>query len=107
MGDVTHAIRVRSDELRRAPEARFDALHRQVPADDAGGANEHLLGFTPHAIRRNGCHAFRVTEPLLSRAGVGVAGTNDDAADAGGRNPLAAKLYRCGTDTILRKNTRS
>src|SRR5262249_60395827 len=82
-------------------DARFDAVHGQVPADDAGGGDEHLLGPAADRLGGDGGHAPRVGQAARPGAGVGVAGADDDAAGVARRQPLATKAHRGGDDAVL------
>ncbi len=86
--------------------ARLDALHRQQPANNAGGAHEHLLSPATKRLGGDSRHAPAVIESALASAGVGVARADDDAFDVVGRQPLPANLHGRRTNAVLRENPR-
>ena len=90
--------------LAGAGDAVLDVRHRQVPADDAGGADEHLLGPAADGLGGEGGHAAGVVEAALPGAGVGVARADDDAARLGAGQALAADVHRGGADAVLRED---
>ena len=74
------AVGSRGQIAGRVGDALFDARHRHEPADHAGRSDQHLLGPKPKSLAGAFRHAPGVVQALFAGAGIGVAGTNDDAA---------------------------
>ena len=90
---------------RRLRDAGLEHRHRQRPADHARWRRRAPApAEQPSSLRDQFGHPARVGQPLLAGAGVGVAGTDDDRAGVGPREPLAADLHRRGADAVLREH---
>ena len=74
MPDVEISAGTRNPDLHRT--------HGHVPADHAGRAHQHLVGVEVEPIRGQLGHQQGVLETLRARAGVGVAGVDDQRLHA-------------------------
>ena len=90
----------------RIGNARLDQLHWQRPPDHAGRAHQHLFRPAADGKGRAFRHAARVAQALFTRASVGVAGADDDAADLGAGQSFTAHSHRRGADAVLREGSR-
>jgi hypothetical protein len=68
--------------------------------DDACGGNGEAFGMVADGLGGKLGHAACVSEPLLARAGVGVAGIDDDASEETGAQMLARDGDGRGTDAV-------
>src|SRR5436309_2742860 len=84
--------------------ASVDGRQGQVPADDAGRADEHLFRGTAQYLGADDRHPVGVVKAALSRAGVGVAGADDDSAGVGPWQPFLTHADRSSADAVLRED---
>ena len=70
-----------------AGDAAADRVHRQPVADEAGRADEHVVGAAPELGRDRRAHLLGVGDTGVTRGGVGVAAVEHD-----GRGPTARLL---------------
>ena len=82
-----------------------DALARQVFHDDAGGERQHLRGRDVQLLRQRLASGVRAPQAVGAGAGVGIAGVDQQRADAvAGSEVRAANLHRRGTEAVLREH---
>ena len=87
-------------------QPRLDAVDGQGLHDDAGRKRQHLFGRNAQRCCQRLAGAVRVRQALIARAGIGIAGIDDQGADgrSGRRQMRPAYLHGRGAETVLREH---